>query len=95
MEMPMITTANFEEKVMQSSKPVLMIFSAPWCGYCKRLKPALMQLAGEIMEQVAIGGVNIDDVGKSAAFLLSDMASGITGEILHVDAGFNAVVSGL
>lgn len=61
MEMPMITTANFEEKVMQSSKPVLMIFSAPWCGYCKRLKPALMQLAGEIMEQVAIGGVNIDD----------------------------------
>lgn len=40
-------------------------------------------------------GVNIDDVGKSAAFLLSDLASGVTGEILHVDAGFNAVVSGL
>ena len=39
--------------------------------------------------------LDIDDVGKSAAFLLSDLASGITGEILHVDAGFNAVVSGL
>lgn len=29
------------------------------------------------------------EVGNSAAFLCSDMASGITGEIMHVDAGFN------
>jgi enoyl-[acyl-carrier protein] reductase I len=31
----------------------------------------------------------IEDVGNSAAFLLSDLASGITGEILYVDGGFN------
>jgi enoyl-[acyl-carrier protein] reductase I len=33
--------------------------------------------------------VTIDEVGNVAAFLLSDMASGVTGEITYVDAGFN------
>ena len=35
--------------------------------------------------------VTIDDVGNVAAFLLSDLAAGITAEIMHVDGGFNAV----
>jgi enoyl-[acyl-carrier protein] reductase I len=39
--------------------------------------------------------VTTEDVGNAAAFLLSDLASGITGEILHVDAGFSRVVSGI
>jgi enoyl-[acyl-carrier protein] reductase I len=39
--------------------------------------------------------VTIDDVGNVAAFLLSDLAAGMTGEITYVDGGFNTVVSGL
>jgi len=39
--------------------------------------------------------VTIDDVGNAAAFLLSDLAAGITGEIVHVDSGFSTVVSGM
>ena len=35
--------------------------------------------------------VTTEQVGNSTAFLCSDLASGITGEILHVDAGFNIV----
>ncbi|HSN71620.1 MAG TPA: SDR family oxidoreductase, partial [Steroidobacteraceae bacterium] len=35
--------------------------------------------------------VTIDDVGNAAAFLCSDLASGITGEILYVDAGYSTV----
>ena len=35
--------------------------------------------------------VTIEDVGNAAAFLCSDLASGITGEITYVDAGFNTV----
>ncbi len=35
--------------------------------------------------------VTIDDVGNAAAFLCSDLASGITGEILYVDSGYNTV----
>ncbi|GAA4329025.1 enoyl-ACP reductase FabI [Pigmentiphaga soli] len=38
--------------------------------------------------------VTIDDVGNVAAFLLSDLAAGITGEITHVDAGFSTIVPG-
>ena len=39
--------------------------------------------------------VTIEDVGNVAAFLLSDLAAGITGEITYVDAGFNTVVAGI
>ncbi|MCA8870164.1 MAG: enoyl-ACP reductase FabI [Rhodobacteraceae bacterium] len=35
--------------------------------------------------------VTIEDVGKSALYLLSDLGSGVTGEILHVDAGYHVV----
>lgn len=39
--------------------------------------------------------VTIDDVGNVAAFLLSDLASGVTSEITYVDGGFSHVTSGL
>lgn len=39
--------------------------------------------------------VTTEDVGNAAAFLLSDLAGGITGEITYVDAGFNTVVGGM
>lgn len=39
--------------------------------------------------------ITIEDVGNVAAFLLSDLAAGVTGEITHVDAGFSTVVPGM
>lgn len=39
-------------------------------------------------------GVTIDEVGDAGAFLCSDLASGITGEITYVDGGFNIVALG-
>lgn len=39
--------------------------------------------------------VTIEDVGNASAFMLSDLAAGITGEITHVDAGFNCIVPGM
>ena len=35
--------------------------------------------------------VTIDDVGKSALYLLSELGSGVTGEIIHVDSGYHIV----
>ena len=48
-----------------------------------------------LYEKMAPLGRNIthQEVGKSGAFLLSDAAEGITGEILHVDAGYNIMGS--
>ena len=39
--------------------------------------------------------VTIDDVGNAAAFLLSDLAAGITAEIMHVDNGFSTLAGGM
>jgi enoyl-[acyl-carrier protein] reductase I len=39
--------------------------------------------------------VTIDDVGNTAAFLLSELAAGITGEITYVDSGFNTTVGSM
>lgn len=36
-------------------------------------------------------GINLDDVGKTALYLLSDLSSGVTGETVHVDAGYHVV----
>jgi enoyl-[acyl-carrier protein] reductase I len=48
-----------------------------------------------LYEQVAPLGRNIthDEVGRAGAFLLSDVSDGITGEILHVDAGYHMMGS--
>jgi enoyl-[acyl-carrier protein] reductase I len=35
--------------------------------------------------------VTIDEVGETASYLVSDMSRGVTGEILHVDAGYHVV----
>ena len=35
--------------------------------------------------------VTIEDVGRSALFVLSDLSSGMTGEVIHVDAGYHAI----
>ncbi|NYT36114.1 enoyl-ACP reductase FabI [Allopusillimonas soli] len=39
--------------------------------------------------------ITIEDVGNVAAFLLSDLAAGITGEVTHVDGGFSTVIPGM
>jgi len=40
-------------------------------------------------------GVSAEEVGNTAAFLLSDLASGITGEVIYVDAGFSKTTPGM
>lgn len=68
-------------------------------GPIKTLAAAGISGFGKILKSVEEAAplrrnVTIDDVGNAAAFLLSDLASGITGEITYVDCGYNTVVSG-
>ncbi|HYC47728.1 MAG TPA: enoyl-ACP reductase FabI [Burkholderiales bacterium] len=68
-------------------------------GPIKTLAAAGISGFGKILKAVEENAplrrnVTIDDVGNAAAFLLSDLAAGITGEVTYVDAGFNTVVAG-
>src|SRR3954470_18728417 len=55
------TDDNFAKEVLQSDKPVLVDFWAPWCGPCKMIGPIVEKLAGEMSSAVKIGKLNVDD----------------------------------
>ena len=55
------TSDNFDSKVLQTDKPVLVDFWAEWCGPCKMLSPTIDALASEFSDKYAIGKLNVDD----------------------------------
>lgn len=71
-----------------SAGPVRTLASAGIAGFSKILK--------HVEENSPLRrNVSLDDVGNAAAFLLSELAGGITGEVLYVDGGFSRVVGGI
>ena len=55
-----VTEDTFQEEVINSSKPVLVDFSAVWCGPCKMLDPIVKQLAGEWDGKVKVVKIDAD-----------------------------------
>ena len=62
-----ITSENFEREVLNSDKPVLIDFWAPWCGPCRMLSPTISEIAEEYKDKVKVGKVNVDEEGELAA----------------------------
>ncbi len=55
------TDANFDNEVINSDQPVLVDFTAVWCGPCKKLYPTIERFADEYAGRVKVGKVDIDD----------------------------------
>ena len=55
-----INLNNFSQEVLNSDKPVLLDFWAPWCGPCRMVVPMVEQIAEE-RPDIKVGKINIDE----------------------------------
>ncbi len=59
--------SDFENEVLQSTSPVLVDFSATWCGPCKKLEPIVHELAGDYEGRLKVVKVDVDRAPQTAA----------------------------
>ncbi|WP_438005631.1 thioredoxin [Sorangium sp. So ce321] len=56
-----LTDQNFESEVLQSSVPVLVDFTATWCGPCRALAPIVDKIADDFQGRVKVAKLDIDN----------------------------------
>ena len=61
------TDANFESEVLNAQGPVVVDFSATWCGPCKKLEPIVTELAADFGDKVKVVKVDVDQAPQAAA----------------------------
>ncbi len=57
---PIVSEETFNREVLASSEPVLVHFSAPWCGLCRMINPILNQLRAKQERPVKVVIINAD-----------------------------------
>lgn len=60
-ELEYVSEGNFEQEVLKAEEPVLVDFTAVWCGPCKLLAPIVQELSGEWAGKVKVVKLDVDD----------------------------------
>ena len=61
-----VTKQNFEQEILNSDKPALVDFWAPWCMPCRMIAPIVEEIAEEMQGKAVVGKVNVDEEGELA-----------------------------
>ena len=59
-DLPNVTDSNFQAEVIESDKPTLVDFWAPWCGPCRVVAPVLEEIATQ-RDDLRVVKMNVDD----------------------------------
>jgi thioredoxin 1 len=60
-DFPKLSEDTFEQEVLKADLPVLVDFSAVWCGPCKMLDPLVLQLASQWQGKVKVFKLDVDE----------------------------------
>ena len=87
-----ISSADFQSKVLDAQGPVLVDFFATWCGPCKMLAPTLDEVAGEVAGKAAVYKLDIDQspdiASRYGVMSVPTLAVMKNGEVVRTSAGF-------
>ena len=62
-----INDSNFKAEVVDSATPVLVDFTAEWCGPCKRMAPIVADLARQYEGRIKVGHMDVEGSPATAA----------------------------
>lgn len=86
-----VSEASFQEEVLASPLPVLVDFTAVWCGPCKMLDPIVKQLADDWAGKVKVVKLDVDD---NPGLAMTYQVMGVPTLMLFVDGQPSERVTG-
>ena len=85
-----ISKNNFQNEVLNSEKPVLLDFWAPWCGPCRMVSPIVDEIAAE-RGDIKVGKINVDEqpelAGRFGVMSIPTLVVMKDGKITHQAVG--------
>lgn len=66
MPVEQVADSSFNKEVIQSNRPVLVDFWAPWCGPCRMVAPVVDEIADEYQDSLKVVKMNTDDNPSTA-----------------------------